>query len=275
MALSTTTWVGGSVFAAVLALAGGWTLGVSPQLDAAEEAQLQQVTVEDQNIVLQRDLVELEAQFANLDQYRADLAALEAQIPPTAELSEYLRQVSTVVDSTGAFLVSVKPGEPVTVAEAVAAAASSSGAVAAPAAPAEGEASEGGETAAPAEDPATAGAPAPSTTSVAPVDPVITGFTAIPIDISLLGSVQNVTNALNQLQTGTTRLMLVTGISGSGTDAKEASEGKPATNLGDLELTLSGYLWVVQPPAAPATDDGTSPAPLPQGDLTKPFTKSA
>ena len=38
MAAKTTTWVGGTVFAAVIVLAGSWLFAISPQLTAADDA---------------------------------------------------------------------------------------------------------------------------------------------------------------------------------------------------------------------------------------------
>ncbi|MBB2921860.1 hypothetical protein [Cellulomonas cellasea] len=263
---SKTTWVGGTAFAAVLALAGGWTLGVSPQIDAADEAELQKVSVDAQNATLEVKLAELKAQYENLEQYRAELAALEVQIPRTAQLSDYLRQVSAIAEASGAFVVSVKPGPPVAISDAAAA-----GAAPAPAAESADASApaEGGEAAEPTSD--------AEGTTAQPVPPAVSGlnvpgFVAVPVDITLLGSVEKVTTALAQLQTGSTRLFLVTAITGAGTDAKEASEGKPATNRGDIEMTISGYVYVVESLDAPVEDEATEAPALPPADLTKPLT---
>lgn len=267
---SKTTWVGGTAFAAVLALAGGWTLGVSPQIDAADEAELQKVSVDAQNATLEAKLVELKAQYENLEQYRAELAALEVQIPRTAQLSDYLRQVSSIAEASGAFVVSVKPGPPIAMSDAAAA-----GAAAAPPPAAEtadagapAEATDGGEAAEPTDAEGTTAQPVPPAASGLNVP----GFVAVPVDITLLGSVETVTTALAQLQTGSTRLFLVTAITGAGTDAKEASEGKPATNKGDIEMTISGYVYVVESLDPPAEDGATEAPALPPADLSKPLT---
>jgi hypothetical protein len=255
---TTTTWVGGAVFAAVLVAAGGWTFGVSPQLDAADVAETDTVTVVEQNAKLQRDIVELKAQFENLDTYKADVAALEVQIPRTAELADYLREVATVTEASGAFVVSVKPGVPLSVSDAPAPA---------PAADAASEPAAGAEAPADTAD-ATATAPVPSG--------VPAGFVAVPVDITLLGTVPQVATALASLQGSTARLFAVTSINGHGTEAKEASEGKPATNEGDLELIVSGFIYVVQVPddaQAPAEDGAATPA-LPESALTTPLTSS-
>lgn len=260
MAATRTTWVGGTVFGAVVALAGGWVLGISPLLDAAAESDTQRVEVEAQNAVLQGKIVQLKAQFENLDQFKAEVQALEVQIPPTADLADYLREMSTLAEAQGAFIVSVKPGVPLSVSDAAESAASAAASTTAPAATPEPTATEDATASEEATEP---------TVTAAPTAPAIPGFVAIPVDINLLGSVANVANAMTALQTSSTRLFVITSITGKGTDAAEASEGKPATNEGDLDLTITGYIYVVQAPAvAPVPEDETAPA-LPGGDLGK------
>lgn len=254
MAAKTTTWVGGTVFAAVIVLAGSWLFAISPQLTAADDARTEQSTVEDHNAKLQSDLKKLKTQFENLDKYKSDVAAIEVQIPGTAKLADYLREVSSLTTPTGAFVVSVKPGVPVVVAPGVDAAAPK----ATPTPSGTASAGTGGSAGTTTGDAATVPAPASG---------VIDGFVAIPVDVTLLGTVQNVTNALDQLQSSSSRLFLVTAISGKGTGVKAASEGRPATAKGDLELTISGYAYVLEDPAAkpaPESDTGTPPA-LPSG----------
>jgi uncharacterized protein YlxW (UPF0749 family) len=115
MAGKTTTWVGGTVFAAVIVLAGSWVFAISPQLAAADEARTEQTVVEDHNTKLQSDLKKLKAQFENLDKYKSEVTALEVQIPGTAQLADYLREVSSLTTASGAFIVGVKPGVPIPV----------------------------------------------------------------------------------------------------------------------------------------------------------------
>jgi hypothetical protein len=253
MAGKTTTWVGGTVFAAVIVLAGSWVFAISPQLAAADEARTEQTVVEDHNTKLQSDLKKLKAQFENLDKYKSEVTALEVQIPGTAQLADYLREVSSLTTASGAFIVGVKPGVPIPVTPGVDAAA--------PAATPTPQPSASSGAAAGTSDGGTAA------TSLAPTAGAIAGFVAVPVDLTLLGTVQNVTNALDQLQNSASRLFLVTAISGKGTGAKEASEGRPATAKGDLELTISGYAYVLEDPAAtpaPEGDTGRTPA-LPSG----------
>lgn len=265
MAAKTTTWVGGTVFAAVAVLAASWVFAISPQLAAADAAHAEQSSVEDHNAKLQSDLKKLKAQYENLGKYKGDIAALETQIPATAKLTDYLREVDSATSAAGAFVVSVKPGTPVSVTGAAAAAAAAAPPSAKPSATpsASPSAGAGGAAAAAAAAATPAGTAASSAASV-------DGFVAIPVDITLLGSAQKVTDALDRLQNSSSRLFLVTALSGKGTDAKPASEGRPATAKGDLELTISGYAYVLSGPPSdsptPAPSGGSTAAPaLPSG----------
>lgn len=267
MSAKNTTWVGGAVFGAVVILAAGWTFAISPAMTRADDAQTETTSVEGHNTALQRTLKKLKSQYENIDASKRDVAAIETQIPTTAQLADYLREVAAVTDASGAFIVSISPGVPVTVVPAEV-----TGSEAPAPTDTTTESPSDGSTTAPTESPSDA-APADASASAGTG---IAGFVAVPVDITLLGHVGNVTSALASLQSSTSRLFLVTAMTGKGTDAKEASEGKPATAKGDLELTISGYIYVLQDTTASApSDTPTTPGPLPQGDGSGALTKGA
>ncbi|MCC2317430.1 hypothetical protein [Cellulomonas chengniuliangii] len=230
---------------------GGWTLAISPALTTASDTRAEALDVTARNEALERELVKLKEQHKNLDVYRGQVAAIEAQIPASAELDVFMRQVAAHAEATGAFVVSVAAAVPVNFVP---------GATVAPAAaaePAEGEgdAEADGSTDSAAETAAPAAAPS------------IDGFVAIPVDITLLGNPFNVTRMLAALQAGDQRLFMVTSFTGKGTDEEEAGEGRPATAEGDLELTVSGYLYVLKGPATTQDGEDAPAEPLPSGAL--------
>jgi len=254
MEAKTSTWVGGATVVAVLLGFGGWSLAISPALTTASDTHAEALDVTARNEALERELVKLKEQHKNLDAYRGEVAAIEAQIPASAELDAFMRQVGAHAEATGAFVVSVAAAVPINFAP---------GETAAPAAtaePAEGEAAEGGGEA----DGATESTADPAASAGVPT---IDGFVAVPVDITLLGNVFNVTRMLAALQAGDQRLFMVTSFTGKGTDAEEAGEGRPATAKGDLELTVSGYLYVLKGPATTQDDEDAPAAPLPSGAL--------
>ena len=88
----------------VAILAMGWFLGVSPKLDEMNAANEQRTTVEAQNKVYEAKLTELEKQFAQIDELKAELATAQLGLPPGDELSTFLGQLHSLESSSGATL---------------------------------------------------------------------------------------------------------------------------------------------------------------------------
>ncbi|GEK19974.1 hypothetical protein [Cellulomonas xylanilytica] len=261
----TSTWIGGAVFVALLIMVGGWFIAISPTLDSAASATSDAEDAEARNDQLRLQLATLKKQFENLDEYKAELAAAQVEIPTQADLAGFTRHVDTLGVAAGLTVVSVVPGLPTDVAPVLAT--EPEAAPVDPAATAEGEA-----------------APAPADGEVvepaAPTGPApIEGFVAVPVDVTVLGTVANATTFLTNLQAEGQRLFLVTGFRGTGQGQADASGGRPATVVGDVELTITGYIYVLKPPAASSetgaeteTETGPRPAlPVPPG-ATDPFT---
>lgn len=255
-----TSWVVGTVLLAVAIAALTWFVLLAPVLDETTAAADDTRTAQDRNTALTTQLTRLEKQFADLDDYRHQLTTIEGQIPATAKTSDFLRTVDALAAAAGTAIVDTTVGTPVDVL---------------PAAPAEGDAAATD----PAADPAAEGTGDAAATDQAADDatatapdvagaPAIPGFVAIPVSVTALGNPAGVLNFLDALQQQSSRLMLVTDLDGSGQDDADASGGRPATVEGDLELIISGYLYVLADPTVTAPDeqDGTTTAPQPGGD---------
>lgn len=264
MNAKTSTWVGGTVVLSVLVAALAWFLALSPTLAAASTARADTETAEMRNVQLQAQLTELEAQAATLGDRKNELAVIQRQIPTDAEISAYVRTLQATAESTGVTIVQLDTADP----ESIAPAAPPAGAEA-PADP-----STEGEVAADAAttdsdgtgDDAAAGDTAPA----APSGPQpVEGFTGVQLSITVVGNPAAGLAFLNAVQVLQERLFLVTDYDAKGLGQEEASGGRPATAEGDMELMLTGYLWVLPPldgSTAPATPE-TGPAlpPLPGG----------
>jgi hypothetical protein len=242
-----TGWVIGTVGLAVALSAGAWFLGISPVLDEASAAEQQAQSTRDSNQILQAKINRLAEQFENLDESRAELAALRTQLPTTPELSPYYRTVDelatarqiTLVDITTELGFTVVPPVP-------------------PAPPAAPEPTEGEETA--AEDAEGASGTESAAAPAKPEGPpVIDGFVAVPLTITVLGTYDNVLGFIDALQNEPDRLFLVTGYSGTAQRPADASGGKPPTVLGDVEMIINGYTYVLLDPTAAATVDPEEP----------------
>lgn len=256
MAAKKGTWIGGTAFVAVAVAAGTWFLGVSPQMGSAADLRAQTEQVKHQNDLLELQIASLEAESEKLPEYEAELEGIRVQIPTTAELSDYLRQVHAMAAAHAVFVTNVAPGTAQAFVPAV---------VAAPA-PEPSETADA-ESDSPTDE---------STDEETPVEPaaptgprVPDGFAAIPLSVTVLGTYDNTLAFLNDLQTVSPRLFLVSALTATAQKEAEPSGGKPATAVGDQELVITGYLYVLpqapgtQVPEPEPTDPSATPSPAP------------
>ncbi|WP_448060701.1 hypothetical protein [Cellulomonas hominis] len=248
----TAPWVLGAVFATVIVLVGAWFLAVSPTLEAAATAQTQADDGRSRNDLLEIQVAALKEQFTHLDEYKAELATLQVQIPPNAQLAELVRTLQDTAITTGVTLTALSP---TTAQEFIAPQA----AAPAPAATDDATTTGDGTTDDGTTDDTTAAAPAaPATTS---------GFYAIPLSLTSIGTYDQTVAFLSALQTSMSRLVLITAVNAISQEDEGASAGRPATSKGDLETTVTGYAYVLLDPSAADTEptDGPTTLPVPSG----------
>jgi len=254
-------WFVAATLASVVILALSWFFAISPAMTVAAEARSQAAQESDLNDLLQLQIATLADQFAHLDEYKADLAALRVQVPAEADLSELNRELQALATSTGVTLTAVQQSVPAAFVPAVA--------VPAAVAP---TTTDGGTTEAAGTD-APAGAVAAADPAPAAVAPV--GFYAVPVSVTLVGSYEQASAFLSSFQTGSQRLFLAASITALAQEETGATNGRPALAAGDLELTVTGFAYVLQGsaaavPEAPAEE--TAPPALPEpSDQRNPF----
>jgi Tfp pilus assembly protein PilO len=242
------TWVGGTVFAAVVILALAWFLAINPTLAAASEIRSQAEATKQSNEMLELQVTKLKADFAKLPEYKAELAGLQTQIPTEAMLSDYLRQLDGIAAAHSVTLTTVTPTAPTSVV------------LAAPVAPVVAAPVDGTTTDAPA-------AGTDGTVPVAPVAPAApvapTGLASIGFTITALGTYDNVLAFTSDLQNATPRLFLVTSLNGTSQKDTAASGGRPETKQGDLEMVIGGVVYVLPDSlGVPETVDPNAAAPV-------------
>ncbi len=273
-ASKTTYWVIGAALVALAMLGGGWVLLVQPQLAAANDTRSETAAVEEQNRVQQEQVDALRVQFDNIETYKAELESLQEQMPPDDGTVEFLEAVGALAEQNGLVVTATTTagGEPVVPLETAEAPAQP---------PADDSVVEAADDAAEATDEQTE-ATEPAGTAPAPADPVtgaIEGLVSIPVSVSVLGPAESARAFADALQSGLPRLLLVEILTTVAQPEADAAEGRPATVLGDVELTISGYLFVfrdVTPEAPePGTDESAEPAPLPQPSGVNPFAPNA
>ncbi|GIG39819.1 hypothetical protein [Cellulomonas phragmiteti] len=256
-------WVGGTVVVSVLILALAWFVAISPTLASASSARTDTQAAEMRNSQLEVQLAELKAQFANLDASKAELAALRLQIPTETQLAEYIRTMQAHAEASGVTIVELDVAEPEAVAPADVA-------VEAPTTeePAAEEGAEGDSAAEGAEGGALPDGSAPA--EQVPSGPVpVEAFAGYQIQVTVVGTAANGVAFLEKMQTVGDRLFLVTEYDGRGLAAEAAKGMRPETQEGDMELKLTGYVWVLPPLArdavAPSEPEDGVLAPLPGG----------
>ncbi|MCZ2824688.1 MULTISPECIES: hypothetical protein [unclassified Modestobacter] len=217
--LSNRSRAAGAAVVGLAVLAGGWLLVVDPiraeTASIRESAEL--LTV--QNDARELALIGLADQFEHLDEHRAELAGLQASIPAQADLPGLTRRLQETAQNTGLTIVQLTTATPVPVeapAPAVGAEGSTTGAV-----------SDG------------------STPAVAVL--------SMQVSVSVIGSSDAVESFVSELQTGTDRLLLISGLTATSQDAAIAGGGRPATATGDVEASFTTYAFTMAPTVGDAT----------------------
>ena len=217
-------WVLGTFLVCAAVLALGWFLGVSPQLDAASQADQQKQSIDDQNRARQAVIAGLKAQFAGIEDLRTQVTGLQAAIPADANLSQYVLQINDNAAVNGVGVASVAFGDGVYVPLAAPVA------PAAPAAPG-APAATPTPTAVPTPTPTPAAVPAP-----VPAAGIVGKLVAIPVTLKVTGTYSGYLGFVNALQSGE-RIFLLS------TMTATADAAVPGTFV----VNIAGYIYVLQP----------------------------
>lgn len=239
-----TGWVLGTVVLVLAIFAGTWFFVAADRFEEAGLTLAEAQNTADRNDLLEIQIARLKADFENLDAYKAEIAAMQLQIPPSGQLSDYTETVSSVAEANKVTVTELSPGIPLTVVQAIAVEPE-----------AEPEPAPEGDEPVDA-SPDTVQAPEPE------APPVLDGFAAVPMTFAVIGTYANAAAFLQQVQTGTDRLFLVTQIEGTRQTAAEATGGKPEIADGDLELRVTGYLYVLELAATAVPEDTTGEEPV-------------
>ena len=237
-----TPWIAGAGVVVALLLVGAWFLAISPVLTAAGETSATADQVETDNALLTERIGVLREQFEQIDTYRAELATLRTSVPSDDDLAGYLRQLDGLAATHGVTLLTVSPSTPLAFVPEAAAV---------PSDPAASDSTAQDST---AQD-ATGDAAAPAST-------VPAGLVSVPLGMTVVGGYENVRAFLDALQVGTERLYVVESVVGASQSDAEPGGGRPATTVGDLEINVNGYLFVLPDTttAAPAPEATEQPA---------------
>jgi Tfp pilus assembly protein PilO len=216
-------------------LAGGWFLGVQPQLAQASVNEAQQAGINETNDKNRVELKRLSDAYSALDATKSQLDALRSSVPATPDTEPFVRSLSANALASGVQVSNLSLGEPT----AYVPTADTSADTATPSASATA-------------DPSAAVAPlAPNAHTDAAITASVlaaSNFSVIPVTVAVDGSFDQALAFTKSVQAGP-RLFLVTGIAAASTDDAPPMEGQ--------SWSLSGSIYVLADPSgteAPASD---------------------
>lgn len=242
--------------AAVVLAAGGFFLGVQPQLDRASAARAERTSVEASNAKTRAELERLREQAKSLPKMRSELAALRASVPPTASAAGLISQVNATADSAGVKVASITVGD--------------AQAYTPPAAAASGAAEQnsatdgpsGSSTPTPSASPSTPAATAPPVTTNSSI--TASNFSVIPVSVSVTGEFAQALGFVKGVQSNP-RLFLIDSISSS---LAENASSDAASDASAPTWTFSGSVYVLADTgegAGPGASSTATPSPAANG----------
>lgn len=253
MGQSIKAWIGLTLVVALLVVAAGWFVVISPTKAATAETRASVDSEMSRSLVLAKDLSTLKAQNAILGKSKAELAALTTQIPTSAGLAAFRRSLVERAQASGVTILSISTD----VSTAVNVAAATPQAAAAPAPSSAGAAT-------PSPSPSPSPSPEAPTTAATPattVDGQV--LIGLPLSISVVGTYDAVRSFIASLQTKDGRLFLVSSLGLISQLDNPASLGRPETVKGDVEAAIQGFLFALPQVATDSKDAGGVPTPLP------------
>jgi hypothetical protein len=240
---SVRSWTIGTAVVCVLVLVAGWMLLIAPKRAEAASTRSDTANLKLQNDTLAAQVTVLQKQFSQIETYKAQLATERSHVPDAAQIAAFLTEINRIADATKVTVISVAPGEGTVMVAAT------------PAAPKPSPSASASATPKPtaAVPQANAGGAAAKAAATIP-----DGMVEIPVLIDVIGTTSASSAFVKQLQTGTTRFALVTGITQTSLAAADATGGKPEVKDGDVESAINASIF-----ALPSKNTVTTPTPAP------------
>lgn len=113
----TSRWSMATALICVVVLAASWFLLISPRRAEATQIRGQVTAAGEQASELEFQIAQLKAEFADLDERKAELAAIHEELPSAAEIPALVRELQTMAAASGVTLNSITPGAAAVIAE--------------------------------------------------------------------------------------------------------------------------------------------------------------
>jgi Tfp pilus assembly protein PilO len=205
-------WEIGAVLAMVATVAGGWLIGISPQLTTVATANRDRANVIAANNRNEIFLAKLKRDYENIDGLKSQVSTLHQSVPTTADVSSFVTELNFLANARKVTLKSINVSD------------------------------------ARAYTPTTQAAA--KTTTTPQTNPKITSanFVTIPVTIGVTGDYSKVLDFVNDVQLGR-RLFLVSTFSSMGATNSKGVKGSPTTSGGSqrVDSTIAGFMYVLLP----------------------------
>lgn len=274
-------WIVGTVILSLILCVAAWFVVITPKLDSAAELDTQADGLKRDNAVLETKVKKLADQFTRIEQFRAELAALQVQLPVEGSVPAIVRDLDSMADATEVSIsaINVSDGQEIIAAsgekkkelDSIDAAVRGKGD-----GEGDGEKTEGGTSDADksaddksADEKGADEKAAASKTAAKEPQSLLVSF---PTSITFTGSFDEARTFLAGLQHGLPRFFLVSGIEATSLAEGESESGEKVED-GDVEFIVSGAFFLYTNEPGKLKGDFSQPFELPQGS-DNPFRRS-
>ncbi len=269
-------WIVGTVILSLLLCVAAWFVVITPKLDSASELRAQADGLKRDNAVLQTKVKKLADQFTRIEQFRAELAALQVQIPVDGSVPSIVQDLDSMAEAAEVSIsaINVNDGQEVVAAsgekkkelDSIDAAVRGNGDAKGDDEKKEGTSSDADK----ATDEKAADEKAAATKAAAKEPQSL--LVSFPTSITFTGSFDEARTFLAGLQQGLPRFFLVSGIEATSLAEGESESGEKVED-GDVEFIVSGAFFLYTNEPGKLKGDFSQPFELPQGS-DNPFRRS-
>lgn len=228
-AVNSSAWYAGTLVVVILVLVGSWFGYSSSKLASAGQIREEVETAEHRNHLLNTRVQALRADYAKLDEYKAEITGLEVGIPSDTQFSAFIDAAAELADEHDVFIVNIQPVAPLAIVPTQVL----------PDEPATDD--DGADTS--NEDQEATEASSGTSDEGASADPVIEGFAGLPIMFTVAGETPDVLVFLDKMQ-NLDRLFLPTIIRQERLDESGPTGGMPEIPEGWVQMDLTGYVFM-------------------------------
>lgn len=254
-------WIGLAGFVAVLLCVFSWFFVISPQLTATSEVEDQTSEIQAQNDVLAAKVAALAVEFGRIEEYQAELVALQRSLPTDEDGLSVLDVLTGLAEDHDVSLAVQNIDGPVSLLGDIRAAAEAQAQLEEAVQDALDESTSDSESAEPTAEPsteATAEPEAPQGWAAATVDDLAT----VPTSLEIVGSYEGVRDFIRAVQANPERYLLVASPTVRLVEGTQGSEDAEATADSVVaELTIYSFVFTDRVSELAAALDPDAPAP--------------